>query len=198
MIDTRDRVCRTSDRRPASNGRSPTAVPYPRGARGHGGARRGHPRGPGARARLAAGAPAALHRRHLRASRRTCSRPTASRCSRRAAAASTPITGPGQRVAYAMLDLSRAARRARLRRRLEEWIIGALAAFDVRARSARAGSGSGSSARTARRTDRREDKIAAIGVRIRRWVSFHGIAMNVEPDLSTSPASCPAASAATG
>src|SRR5882757_4380295 len=91
--------------------------------------------------------------------------------------------GPGQRVAYAMLDLKR--RRPDVRAyvaALEEWIIRTLALFNVRGQ---------------RREDRvgvwvarpdkgvgYEDKIAAIGVRLRRWVSFHGISINVEPELS--------------
>src|ERR1700754_2273413 len=90
--------------------------------------------------------------------------------------------GPGQRVVYLMLDLKR--RRPDVRAyiaNLEELIIRTLAAFNVRG---------------ARREDRVgvwvarpdkgvdfEDKIAAIGVRLRRWVSFHGIGINVEPDL---------------
>jgi lipoyl(octanoyl) transferase len=91
--------------------------------------------------------------------------------------------GPGQRVAYVMLDLRR--RRPDVRAfvaGLEEWIIRTLAAFNVRGerREDRVGV-------WVRRPDKgvdHEDKIAAIGVRLRRWVSFHGIAMNVEPDLS--------------
>src|SRR6201996_7953247 len=91
--------------------------------------------------------------------------------------------GPGQRVAYVMLDLKR--RRPDVRAyvaALEEWIIRTLAAFNVRGerREDRVGV-------WVRRPDKgadHEDKIAAIGVRLRRWVSFHGIAINVEPDLS--------------
>jgi lipoyl(octanoyl) transferase len=91
--------------------------------------------------------------------------------------------GPGQRVAYVMLGLKR--RRPDVRAyvaALEEWIIGALAAFNVRGerREDRVGV-------WVRRPDKgagHEDKIAAIGVRLKRWVSFHGIAINVEPDLS--------------
>src|ERR1700760_4140453 len=91
--------------------------------------------------------------------------------------------GPGQRVAYVMLDLNR--RRPDVRAfvaALEEWIIRTLAAFNVRGerREDRVGvwverpeKGAGF-----------EDKIAAIGVRLKRWVSFHGIAINVEPDLT--------------
>jgi lipoyl(octanoyl) transferase len=91
--------------------------------------------------------------------------------------------GPGQRVAYVMLDLKR--RRPDVRAyvaALEEWIIRTLAAFNVRGerREDRVGV-------WVKRPDKgpdHEDKIAAIGVRLRRWVSFHGIAINVEPDLS--------------
>jgi lipoyl(octanoyl) transferase len=91
--------------------------------------------------------------------------------------------GPGQRVAYVMLDLKR--RRPDVRAYvagLEEWLIRTLAAFNVRGerREDRVGV-------WVRRPDKGpdfEDKIAAIGVRLRRWVSFHGVAINVEPDLS--------------
>ena len=91
--------------------------------------------------------------------------------------------GPGQRVAYVMLDLKR--RRPDVRAyvaALEQWIIRALAAFNVRGerREDRVGV-------WVRRPDKGpdfEDKIAAIGVRVRRWVSFHGIAINIEPDLA--------------
>lgn len=95
----------------------------------------------------------------------------------------TTYHGPGQRVAYAMLDLKR--RRPDVRAyvaSLEQWIIGALAAFDVTGerREDRVGV-------WVARPDKgvgHEDKIAAIGVRLRRWVSFHGIAINVAPELS--------------
>jgi lipoyl(octanoyl) transferase len=91
--------------------------------------------------------------------------------------------GPGQRVAYVMLDLKR--RRPDVRAyvaSLEEWIIRTLDAFNVRGerREDRVGV-------WVKRADKGagiEDKIAAIGVRLKRWVSFHGIAINVEPDLS--------------
>ena len=90
--------------------------------------------------------------------------------------------GPGQRVAYVMLDLTRRGRDVRaFVAALETWIIQALAAFNVTGemREGRVGvwverKGPGWS---------REDKIAAIGVKLRRWVSFHGISLNVEPDL---------------
>ena len=96
--------------------------------------------------------------------------------------------GPGQRVAYVMLDLG--ARRQDVRAfvaALEGWILDTLALLDVHGerREDRVGV-------WVRRPDKpagadgapAEDKIAAIGVRLRRWVSFHGIALNVDPDLS--------------
>ncbi|MEQ8818304.1 MAG: lipoyl(octanoyl) transferase LipB [Thalassobaculum sp.] len=92
--------------------------------------------------------------------------------------------GPGQRVAYAMLDLKR--RKPDVRAyvwALEEWLVRALDGLGVTGerRDGRVGI-------WVRRTDRnqplREDKIAAIGVRVRRWVTFHGVALNVEPELS--------------
>ena len=90
--------------------------------------------------------------------------------------------GPGQRVAYVMLDLTKRGRDVRaFVAALEAWIIDALAAFNVTGelRDGRVGvwverKGPGWS---------REDKIAAIGVKLRKWVSFHGISLNVEPDL---------------
>jgi len=90
--------------------------------------------------------------------------------------------GPGQRVAYVMLDLNARGKDVRaFVRGLEQWIIGALAEFGVPAgvREGRVGvwverKGPGWC---------REDKIAAIGVKVRKWVSFHGISLNVEPDL---------------
>ena len=95
--------------------------------------------------------------------------------------------GPGQRVAYAMLDLNTRGRDVRqFVRALEDWIIATLAEFNVvgerRAgrvgvwvvRHDRAPNADGSP---------REDKIAAIGVKLRRWVSFHGISINLEPNL---------------
>ncbi|MGE0666349.1 MAG: lipoyl(octanoyl) transferase LipB [Sphingomonadales bacterium] len=87
--------------------------------------------------------------------------------------------GPGQRVAYVMLDLNRRGRD--LRRyitALEQWIIDTLAAFNVK--------GERREGRVGIWVDRgggREDKIAAIGVRVRHWVTFHGIAINVDPVL---------------
>ncbi|HEX3652481.1 MAG TPA: lipoyl(octanoyl) transferase LipB [Rhizomicrobium sp.] len=88
--------------------------------------------------------------------------------------------GPGQRVAYLMLDLKR--RKPDVRafvRDLEEWLIRTLAEFGVKGerRADRVGI-------WVAQPDGREDKIAAIGVRVRRWVTFHGIALNVAPDLS--------------
>ena len=96
--------------------------------------------------------------------------------------------GPGQRVAYVMLDLKR--RREDVRAfvaALEEWIIGTLGRFNVRGerREDRVGVWVVRPDRPAAADGRpAEDKIAAIGIRLRRWVSFHGIAINVEPDLS--------------
>jgi lipoyl(octanoyl) transferase len=91
--------------------------------------------------------------------------------------------GPGQRVVYVMLDLKR--RGPDVRRfvaTLEEWIIRSLAAFNVRAerREDRIGV-------WVRRPDKGggyEDKIAAIGIRVKQWVTLHGMALNVDPDLS--------------
>jgi lipoyl(octanoyl) transferase len=92
--------------------------------------------------------------------------------------------GPGQRVAYVMLDLT--ARRRDVRgfvRALEAWVIGALDAFNLEGqiREGRVGVWV---ERRAPGLPPREDKIAAIGVKLRRWVSFHGVSLNVEPDLS--------------
>jgi lipoyl(octanoyl) transferase len=91
--------------------------------------------------------------------------------------------GPGQRVAYAMLDLRR--RSPDVRRyvaTLEEWIIRTLAAFGVTGE--RDDCRIGVWVRRPDKGDGREDKIAAIGIRLKRWVSLHGIAINVAPDLS--------------
>jgi lipoyl(octanoyl) transferase len=87
--------------------------------------------------------------------------------------------GPGQRVAYVMLDLKR--RQPDLRRfvhDLEEWVIRTLARFNVRGerREGRIGI-------WVARPGGREDKIAAIGVRVRHWVSYHGVAINLDPEL---------------
>jgi lipoyl(octanoyl) transferase len=88
--------------------------------------------------------------------------------------------GPGQRVAYVMLDLKQRGGDVRAYvRNLEEWVIRALAQFNV--------TGERREGRVGIWVDRgagREDKIAAVGVRVRRWVAYHGIAINVEPDLS--------------
>jgi lipoyl(octanoyl) transferase len=90
--------------------------------------------------------------------------------------------GPGQRVVYVMLDLRKGGRDvSAFVCKLEQWLIATLARFNVEAstRKGRVGvwverKGAGWA---------REDKIAAIGVRLKRWVSFHGVALNVEPDL---------------
>ena len=91
--------------------------------------------------------------------------------------------GPGQRVAYLMLDLARRDKDVRrFVRTIECWIIDALAEFGI--------AGACREGRTGiwvPRPDKgplAEDKIAAIGIRVRRWVSFHGVSINVDPDLS--------------
>jgi len=91
--------------------------------------------------------------------------------------------GPGQRVCYTMLDLRERGRDTRaFVMALERWIIEALARFGVRGetRCERVGVWV---ERTAPGAAPREDKIAAIGVKLRRWVSFHGVSVNVAPDL---------------
>lgn len=91
--------------------------------------------------------------------------------------------GPGQRVAYVMLDLTRRQRDVRaFVAALEAWVIGALGAFNVRG-EVRPGRVGVWVERRAPGVAPREDKIAAIGVKLRRWVSFHGVSLNVEPDL---------------
>jgi lipoyl(octanoyl) transferase len=88
--------------------------------------------------------------------------------------------GPGQRVGYVMLDLHRRGGDVRaFVRDLEEWLIRTLAQFDVKGerREGRVGI-------WVARSGGREDKIAALGVRVRRWVTFHGVSLNVNPDLS--------------
>jgi lipoyl(octanoyl) transferase len=87
--------------------------------------------------------------------------------------------GPGQRIAYVMLDLDRRGRDVRCHVwRLEEWIIRTLARLDVAGerRDGRVGVWIAGG-------DGRDDKIAAIGVRVRHWVSYHGVALNIDPDL---------------
>ena len=90
--------------------------------------------------------------------------------------------GPGQRVVYAMLDLrQRGPDVRRYVATLEEWIIRTLAAFNVRGE--RRADRIGVWVRRPDKGDGCEDKIAAIGIRIRRWVSLHGLALNVDPEL---------------
>lgn len=91
--------------------------------------------------------------------------------------------GPGQRVAYVMLDVGARGRDVRaFVAALEDWIISALASFNVEAgvREGRVGVWVD---RTEPGGLLREDKIAAIGVRLKRWVSYHGISLNVDPEL---------------
>ena len=96
--------------------------------------------------------------------------------------------GPGQRVAYVMLDVGKRGRDVRkFVKELETWVIAALAEFNVHGeiRDGRVGV-------WVPRPDKplmpdgsvAEDKIAALGIRLRKWVSFHGLSINVEPDLS--------------
>ena len=87
--------------------------------------------------------------------------------------------GPGQRIAYVMLDLTRRGADVRCHvHRLEEWMIRTLAHFGVKGerRQGRVGI-------WVVRSGAAEDKIAAIGVRVRRWVTYHGVALNVDPEL---------------
>lgn len=91
--------------------------------------------------------------------------------------------GPGQRIAYVMLDLNRRGCDVRGHvRNLERWIISALGEFGVTG-ELRPGRIGVWVAPTAQTSDR-DLKIAAIGVRVRRWVSYHGVSINVAPDLS--------------
>jgi len=96
--------------------------------------------------------------------------------------------GPGQRVVYVMLNVG--ARGRDVRRfvaRMEDWVIATLAEFNVRGerREGRVGVWVVRDDRPLTATgEKPEDKIAAIGVRLRKWVSFHGLSINVEPDLS--------------
>lgn len=91
--------------------------------------------------------------------------------------------GPGQRVAYVMLDLNQRGQDIRkFVTALETWIIGALDRFNVRGevRDGRVGVW----VRRPEKAQGAEDKIAAIGIRVRKWVTFHGISLNIEPDLA--------------
>jgi lipoyl(octanoyl) transferase len=93
--------------------------------------------------------------------------------------------GPGQRVAYAMLDLKRRKPDVRAYvRDLEEWLIQALAELGVTGERRDGRVGIWVQRGPTSTSNGREDKIAALGVRIKRWVSFHGVALNVDPDLS--------------
>ena len=87
--------------------------------------------------------------------------------------------GPGQRIAYVMLDLRKRGQDVRCYvHQLEEWIIRTLARFEVRGerRDGRVGI-------WVVRSSGNEEKIAAIGVRVRQWVTYHGLALNVDPEL---------------
>lgn len=91
--------------------------------------------------------------------------------------------GPGQRVVYLMLDLNRRGKDVRtFVCRMEDWVIATLARFNVKGeiRTGRVGVWVD---RSAEQGPGREDKIAAIGVRVRHWVTFHGLSLNVDPAL---------------
>jgi lipoyl(octanoyl) transferase len=91
--------------------------------------------------------------------------------------------GPGQRVGYVMLDLKRRAPDVRrFVATIEEWIIRALAAFDVQGE--RREDRIGVWVRRPDNDEGAEDKIAAIGIRVQHWVTLHGFSLNVAPDLS--------------
>ena len=99
--------------------------------------------------------------------------------------------GPGQRVAYAMLDLNQRGRDVRAYVQvLEDWLISTLWDFHIRGekRCERVGvwvaRNDLDQARRVSGENSRDDKIAALGIRLRKWVSFHGISINIEPDLS--------------
>jgi lipoyl(octanoyl) transferase len=92
--------------------------------------------------------------------------------------------GPGQRVAYVMLDLTKRGRDVKqFVCSLEDWIIRTLAAFNIKGERRKGRVGVWVD-RTRPGGALREDKIAAIGVRLKRWISYHGISLNVDPDLS--------------
>jgi len=92
--------------------------------------------------------------------------------------------GPGQRVAYVMLDLAKRGNDVRgFVHNLEDWVIRALAQFNIIGETFDDRVGIWVRRGAPNNPARREDKIAAIGVRVRHWVTFHGIAVNLEPDL---------------
>jgi lipoyl(octanoyl) transferase len=93
--------------------------------------------------------------------------------------------GPGQRIGYVMLDLKR--RKPDVRAfvfDLEQWLIETLASFNVKGERRQGRVGIWVARGPTSQFNAREDKIAALGVRIRRWVTFHGVSLNVEPDLT--------------
>jgi lipoyl(octanoyl) transferase len=93
--------------------------------------------------------------------------------------------GPGQRVGYVMLDLKRRKPDVRAYvHDLEQWLIETLALFGVKGERREGRVGIWVRRGPTPTANEREDKIAALGVRIRRWVTFHGVALNVDPDLS--------------
>ena len=96
--------------------------------------------------------------------------------------------GPGQRVVYVMLDVGKRGRDVRaFVKELEDWVIATLGSFNIKGeiREGRVGVWVERPEKPPQIDGRpAEDKVAAIGIRLRKWVSFHGISINVEPDLS--------------
>ena len=92
--------------------------------------------------------------------------------------------GPGQRVVYVMLDLRRIGRDVSgFVHKLETWVISALAHYGLAGRTHPDRVGVWVPTAGTDQNSQREDKIAAIGIRLRRWISFHGISINISPDL---------------
>jgi len=93
--------------------------------------------------------------------------------------------GPGQRVGYVMLDLKHRGSDVRgFVRDLEEWLIRTLAQFNVKGERREGRVGIWVAREPHKKFGGREDKIAAIGVRVRKWVTFHGVSFNVDPNLA--------------
>ena len=185
--------------RTAAEWRTAEASPLPRRRRPHAAARRRHPRRHRGRTGLAGRAPAALHRRHLRPAGGTDRPRPASPPSPPAAAANGPITAPAS--AWPTSCWTSPARTAPSRARdvrcyvhgLEEWLIRALARFGVRGERREGRIGIWVADPPPAPRPRSPPSASAS----RRWVSWHGVALNVAPTWPTTPASCPAASAST-
>ncbi len=87
--------------------------------------------------------------------------------------------GPGQRIIYVMLDISSIQDVRKFVQALENWVINALKTYDIEARTI-----DGKVGIWVQQPDNKFDKIAALGIRLRKWISFHGISININPDLS--------------